>query len=272
MTARGVCWSTSPPRPSQGNHTSDGTGNGSFVSNITGLTAGTLYYVRAYATNSAGTAYGNELSFTTLALPTVTTAPVTNITQTGSTSGGNVISGGGADVTARGVCWSTTPTPVVTGNHTTNGSGTGSFVSNITGLTAGTTYYVRAYATNCEGTGYGDQLTFTTLPTNLATVTTNPVTNIKNTTATCGGNVTSGRRLRGNREGVCWNTSGKSDNQLFTYPQRIGDRHFYQLPHGIKEEYPLLRKGLRHQCERNCLRQPANFQNNRFMGEGRRNR
>jgi hypothetical protein len=208
VTARGVCWSTAPSPTITGNHTSDGTGNGSFASSITGLTGGTLYYVRAYATNTAGTAYGNELSFTTLSPPVVTTAPVTNITQTTSTSGGNVTSNGGADVTARGVCWSTAPFPTITSNHTTDGTGTGSFVSNITGLTAGTAYYVRAYATNFVGTSYGDPLTFTTLPSNLATVTTNPVTNIKITTATSGGNVTSDGGSTVTSRGVCWSTSG----------------------------------------------------------------
>jgi hypothetical protein len=210
VTARGVCWSTTTTPVITGNHTTDGTGTGSFVSNITGLTAGTLYYVRAYATNSAGTSYGNQLSFTTLPVinpPTVTTAVVTNITQTTATSGGNVTSDGGAAVTARGVCWSTTTTPVITGNHTTDGTGTGSFVSNITGLTAGTLYYVRAYATNSEGTSYGNQLSFTTLPViNPPTVTTAVVTNITQTTATSGGNVTSDGGATVTARGVCWST------------------------------------------------------------------
>ncbi len=162
VTARGVCWSTSSGPTTAGSHTIDGTGTGTFVSNITGLTGGTLYYVRAYATNSVGTSYGNELTFTTLNLPTVTTAAITNITQTTATSGGTVLSDGGATVTARGVCWSTTSGPTISGNHTIDGTGTGTFVSNLTGLTGGTLYYVRAYATNSIGTSYGNELTFTT--------------------------------------------------------------------------------------------------------------
>jgi len=211
VTARGVCWSTAPSPVITGNHTTDGSGTGSFVSSITGLTAGTFYYVRAYATNSAGTSYGNELSFTTLqntTPPTVTTNTVTNITQTTATCGGNVTADGGAAVTARGVCWSTAPSPVITGNHTTDGSGTGSFVSSITGLTAGTLYYVRAYATNSAGTSYGAQQSFTTLPSSaLPTVTTNTVTNIRYTTATCGGNVISDGGAAVTQRGVCWSTS-----------------------------------------------------------------
>jgi uncharacterized protein (TIGR02145 family) len=96
-------------------------------------------------------------------LPTVTTAAVTSITQFTATSGGDISSDGGASVTARGVCWNTSSNPTTAGSHTTDGTGTGTFVSNITGLTGGTLYYVRAYATNSVGTSYGNELTFSTL-------------------------------------------------------------------------------------------------------------
>ena len=76
--------------------------------------------------------------------------------------GGNVTNNGGGSVIARGVCWSTSQNPTVSGSHTTDGSGTGTFTSSITGLTAGTKYYVRAYATNSAGTAYGGQKYFTT--------------------------------------------------------------------------------------------------------------
>ncbi len=94
--------------------------------------------------------------------PVLTTSSVTNITQTTAQCGGNVTSDGGAAVTARGVCWSTSPTPTVADSKTTDGSGVGSFTSSISGLTAGTDYYVRAYATNSVGTSYGSAQTFTT--------------------------------------------------------------------------------------------------------------
>jgi len=99
-----------------------------------------------------------------ITLPEVTTATVSGINPTTAECGGTVTSDGGATVTARGVCWSTDPTPTVADNTTSDGTGTGSFTSYITGLTAGTTYYVRAYATNSAGTGYGDPpVSFTTL-------------------------------------------------------------------------------------------------------------
>jgi len=139
---------------------------GAFTSYLTGLSPNTPYYVRAYATNSIGTAYGNQVTFTTLPVgaPTVTTDSVTNITQTTATSGGDVISDGGLTVTSRGVCWNTSQNPTTAGSHTTDGSGTGPFVSYLTGLTANTLYYVRAYAVNSMGTAYGNQVSFTTLP------------------------------------------------------------------------------------------------------------
>jgi len=94
--------------------------------------------------------------------PTVTTDSVSGITETSAVSGGNVINNGGDEVTARGVCWSTAQNPTTADFKTTDGSGNGSFISNITGLTAGTTYYVRAYATNIEGTSYGEEVSFIT--------------------------------------------------------------------------------------------------------------
>lgn len=93
---------------------------------------------------------------------TVTTSTVSNITTNTTTCGGDVTDDGGATVTARGVCWSTSHNPTVSDSHTTDGNGTGGFSSSITGLSASTTYYVRAYATNSEGTAYGTEQSFTT--------------------------------------------------------------------------------------------------------------
>jgi hypothetical protein len=210
VTAKGICWSSNQ-NPTIGNHhTSDGTGTGSFTSNLTDLTPGKTYYVRAYATNSVGTSYGEQKTFTTNPVnkPTVTTNNVTNITQTSATCGGNVTSDGGATVTARGICWSSTnQNPTISNHIISNGTGTGNFTSSITGLTAGKTYYVRAYATNSAGTSYGEQKTFTTNSVNKPTVTTNTVTNINQNSATCGGNVTADGGATVTARGVCWNTS-----------------------------------------------------------------
>ncbi len=352
VTARGVCWSTLANPTTGNNHTSDGTGTGSFTSSLTGLSPSTQYHVRAYATNSAGTGYGSDLTFTTgtptgvvdypgavwvagvpsgnyaaasriasdirwivihttessadfaiqwfqnsasgvsahylvrrdgsivqlvrdrdiayhagnwaynqraigieherytgaevttaqyaassqltqwlcaqyaadvvfpagiapadpaaslgiighnqvpdpsnpslgggadhhtdptnwdwnyyksllgvVTTPTVTTTIPSSITTTTATSGGNVTSNGGAAVTACGVCWSTSANPTTGNSHTSDGTGTGTFTSYLTGLAPSTLYHVRAYATNGAGTGYGSDLSFTTAaPTNL---------------------------------------------------------------------------------------------------------
>ena len=164
ITARGVCWSISKMPTIDNNKTNDGSGTGVFTSNLSNLASQTTYYVRAYATNEAGTTYGEEKSFTTLeiVLPTVTTTEVTNITSNSATCGGNVTSDGNGTVTACGICWSTSPNPTIDDNKTTDGSGTGSFTSSLSNLASQTTYYVRAYATNEKGTGYGEQKSFTT--------------------------------------------------------------------------------------------------------------
>ena len=163
VTERGILWNVGNTLSSNYNKVTLGSGLGSFSTTLTSLAGGTTYCYMAYAVNGTDTALGNLAKFTTTAtIPTVTTSSVSNITSSAATCGGNVTSDGGATVNARGVCWSTSPNPTISGNHTTNGTGTGSFTSSLTGLTAGTTYYVRAYATNAAGTAYGSQKTFTT--------------------------------------------------------------------------------------------------------------
>lgn len=164
ITARGICWSNNTNPTIDDCHTSNGTGSGSFTSNITELTISTKYYVRAYAINSKGTSYGNTREFTTTdGKPTVITNEVTNITGTSAKCGGNVTSDGGFPVTERGVCWSISQNPTINDSHTNDGIGTGFFTSNIINLNGSTTYYLRAYATNSQGTSYGDQKTYQTL-------------------------------------------------------------------------------------------------------------
>ena len=206
VTACGVCWSTIVHPTLADNTTKDLNNAGSFTSNVTGLTQNTTYYIRAYATNSNGTGYGNELTFSTLGpAPSVTTSAITDITQTTATSGGNVVSDGGSAVTARGVCWSTALDPTIANSTTTDGTGMGGYTSNMTGLTANTTYYMRAYATSSNGTGYGAEMSFTTLGP-VPVVSTSGITAIAQTTATGGGNVTSDGGSAVIARGVCWNT------------------------------------------------------------------
>jgi len=175
VTVRGVCWSTSPTPNVSDNKTVDGLGIGPFESNITGLSPGQTYYVRAYATNASGNGYGSAVQFTTLGnqgqVPTITTTAVTSITTNSAVSGGNISSENGSSVTARRVCWSTSSTPTINDSKTIDGGGIGDFQSNITGLSANQTYYVRAYATNTTGIGYGSAVQFTSLGGGSSTVT-----------------------------------------------------------------------------------------------------
>jgi len=215
ITARGVCWGTSVgPTISLSTKTTNGTGTGSFTSNLTGLAASTTYYVRAYATNTTGTGYGQELSFTTTALatiPALTTTTVSSVTSTTAGSGGNITTDGGSAVTARGVCWSTSSgATIALSTKTSVGTGAGSFTSSITGLTAATMYYVRAYATNAVGTAYGNEVTFTSLPqviTVIPTLTTAAISAITATSAASGGNISVDGGSPVTARGVCWSTS-----------------------------------------------------------------
>jgi uncharacterized protein (TIGR02145 family) len=205
VTVSGICWATTANPTTLGSKTTDGTLTGSFTSNLTGLTPGTTYHVRAYATNSAGTGYGSDLILMTIAPPTLTTTAITGITATGATSGGNITANGGSTITVSGICWGTTANPTTAGSKTTDGAVTGSYVSNLTGLTPGTTYHVRAYATNAAGTGYGADAYFTTVSP--PTISTNTVTAITSTTATSGGNITSNGGGTVSVSGICWGTS-----------------------------------------------------------------
>ncbi len=207
VTARGVCWGAAANPTTAGSRTSDGTGTGAFVSAIAGLLPNTTYHVRAYATNTVGTAYGDDISFTTgTAMPTVTTASASAVTATSATSGGNVTADGGAAVTARGVCWGAAANPTTAGSRTSDGTGTGAFVSAIAGLLPNTTYHVRAYATNTVGTAYGGDVSFTT-STTMASVKTASLSDMTPTSATAGGDVTADGGAVVTARGVCWGTS-----------------------------------------------------------------
>ncbi|MDX9696942.1 MAG: fibrobacter succinogenes major paralogous domain-containing protein [Bacteroidales bacterium] len=205
---KGFCWSTNT-NPTIGNSFQIVTGSalGSFNKDITGLAINTTFYVKAYLKNTKGTFYGNQLNFATEnGLPTVTTTTISNITATSAESGGNVTDDGGFAITSRGVCWSTTSNPTIANNHTTNSSGTGSFSSNLTGLNVNTTYYVRAYATNTNGTVYGTEYNFTT-EDGLPTLTTTSISNITPTSAESGGNITDDGGFPILSRGICWSTN-----------------------------------------------------------------
>ena len=205
ITAKGVCWNIITA-PTIGNYkTSDGTGIATFTSNLTNLTGNTMYYVRAYYTNSLGTFYGNEVTFVSSSvIPVVTTGDTLNVTKTtAQIVNNNVTNDGGCTVINRGLCWGTAANPIISGSKTTDGSGLGLFTSSFAGLTQNTTYHVRAYATNCAGTGYGSDVSFVTKGT-MPTVTTDDVQGITTTSSVAFGTITASGSSSVTERGFCW--------------------------------------------------------------------
>ncbi|MDX9726562.1 MAG: fibrobacter succinogenes major paralogous domain-containing protein [Bacteroidales bacterium] len=171
VTLMGICWSTSP-NPTINSNTviiDDGIVIGTFTRNLNGLAADTKYYVRAFATNSAGTSYGNEFSFTTSKIvsgptvPQIKTISVKEITVASAVIRSSVTTNGGLEIIDKGVCWATSADPTTNDGRTSWGSGTGTFSARINGLLPSVKYYARAYAINDMGTSYGEELSFTTL-------------------------------------------------------------------------------------------------------------
>jgi uncharacterized protein (TIGR02145 family) len=164
VTARGVVYGTTPSPVISHSILSIGSGTGAFSGTISGLSPNTTYYVRSFATNSAGTAYGNEVNFTTGAtVPTISTSAITTISNNSAVGGGNVTSDGGSPVTARGLVYGPSSSPTLSNSVLNIGSGTGAFSGTISGLSPNTTYYVRSFATNSTGTAYGNEVSFTNL-------------------------------------------------------------------------------------------------------------
>jgi uncharacterized protein (TIGR02145 family) len=169
ITQKGIVWSTNPnPTINLTTKTADGTGNDSFTSEMVNLESNKTYYVRAYAKNINGTAYGNQVTFKTLVnpmyLPSVSTLEINDITTNSSKINGRVTNDGISNVSSRGFVWNleTNPTLEINAGFTTNGFGLGNFNAFIENLQPNKTYYIKAYATSSYGTGYGEELTFTT--------------------------------------------------------------------------------------------------------------
>ena len=217
VISRGICWDTNSNPDLNKNHTSEGSGLGLFISNITGLLPNKEYFVKAYATNSTGTAYGEEKSFITKdRLPKIETLNITDIYDSTAYVNYKVIDDGGTDIIARGVCWDTISNPDLNKNHTSDVPGLGIFSSKLTGLRPNKEYFVRAYATNNKGTAYGEEKSFVTRCRG-PTITTSNVINITLKTAQCGGNVIDDGGLPILSRGVCWTSQLTHPNPLTTF-------------------------------------------------------
>lgn len=142
VTERGICYGLAPNPSINNSKVTSGSGIGSFTCNLTDLTNNTTYYIKAYAKNAYGIAYGEEKHFTTDdGRPTVSTVGYSNVSANKATCSGNVSSAGGASVTERGICYSLAPNPTINNSIVKSGTGTGSFTCNLTNLTNQTTYY-----------------------------------------------------------------------------------------------------------------------------------
>lgn len=221
VTERGICYSIYENPSLSDSVRRAGTGIGRYYCEMTNLTNATTYYIRAYAINSEGTSFGDVITIRTVEhpiLPTVTTDEVSDITLNTAVCGGNVINDGFAEITERGICYATHEEPTVFDYKVPGGSGMGLFQCRMSGLETLTKYYVRAYAKNSEGYGYGNQVDFMTADeTFLPEVVTNEVTDFNHFYAIGSGEVVSNGGLDIIERGICWSTHSApttNDNKL----------------------------------------------------------
>lgn len=212
VIARGICWGTEPNPEILNSKTINGIGIGTFTSSLTGLNPNTLYYARAYATNNVGTAYGNEVQFTTnpAAAATVVTKGNYYISYYYAEVGGQVTDDGGVPVTEKGICWATRENPTIINNNKVIYGG---YITDaykvywcgIYQLQPKSVYHARAYAINSVDTSYGYDVSFITLA--VPEVKTVAVTEITSSSATIGGNVTSIGNASNVETGICYGTN-----------------------------------------------------------------
>lgn len=186
INVSGVCWGTED-NPTRANSLSvSRKETGSFECNLFNLIPDTYYHVRAFASNRIGTAYGNEVHFTTkqIVAPKVTTTAKINPATFTATVGGNITSYDETLILGRGVCWATTANPAKNNNMVSCGTGSGIFTCNLTQLQLDSLYYVRAYAETIAGITYGNEMQ---INTKFLQITTAPVTEFSRTTARVGG-------------------------------------------------------------------------------------
>lgn len=211
--ARGVCWSSTEQYPTKENcenqFTTDGTGEGKYESNITGLKVGATYYIRAYATNRIGTNYGEPVSFKVPeGRPQVTTDSIYEIYANQAKCASTVISDGGLRVLERGVCWSIRPEPTVYDQCEKASADTGRFVCQLRDLELSTPYYVRAYVKNEVDISYGEERQFISAD-GLPKVTTDSHTT-QAASITIGGTVKDNGGYEVLERGICYSTTNMS--------------------------------------------------------------
>ncbi len=217
VLAKGVCYSTST-NPSLNNAyetfpvgSSSATSNGNYTIQLNNLTSNTNYYLKAFATTINGTAYGNEIIAKTNAFiaPTLNNLSLGAVTRTSAIVSAEVITDGGAAVTQRGFCYSSTNgNPTIADSKLVVGSGVGNFTGTINSLIAGTAYSLRAFATNNIGTTYGNQVVqFTTMPLVKPAIITLDTSNVTASTVNLGGKIVDNGGTTIIEKGICYSKS-----------------------------------------------------------------
>ncbi len=208
----GLCYSKSANPTIEGSHTVCAKKDNHFSGTAIGLDDGETYYIRAYAVNPMGIAYGEDIKFSTLRItkPTVVTSDVTDITVSSAVCGGKITSNGNSEITECGICYSKTAEPTIDDKTLVcKQDNAGEFSGTLTGLSEGTAYHVRAYAVNAKGVAYGDDYRFTTKSTTAPTITTTTVTDITVSSAVCGGKIISDGFSEITECGICYSTSAE---------------------------------------------------------------
>jgi hypothetical protein len=247
VSERGFCYSTQNSPLITSDTIRAGSGLGTFNGTLRNLTPNTTYYFRSYAVNGGGVAYGLVLSLQTpaLALASIQTNPIYGISNNSAYSGGTIGSNGGSSITHRGVVFDLVAGPTLTSNLTSDGVGTGSYTSIMTGLAPSTTYYVRAYANNALGTAYGNELSFNTTaqasgPGTVPIVGTQFVTKT-DSNYVGGGNVLNDGNSPILSLGICWSRSSNptiADSVIYFLTPGLGSFNLpFQLPVGCNENF-----------------------------------
>lgn len=225
VTNHGFCWSEQEQPTISSNgicNLGDSETAKDFTYNATSLKASSTYYVRAYAENSVGVSYSNQIKFQTNGVPQVAeveTGSATDVTSSKALVSGNIVNlGNTGGLSQYGHVWGTMENPTISNDKTQLGktTSTGAYNSTLTGLSPNTLYHVRAYATNEIGTSYGKDITFTTSLADVV-LSTGSVNNITHKTATCQGEITSTGGNTIQERGFCWGTASAptvSDNTI----------------------------------------------------------
>lgn len=213
VTTTGFCWSSSSQEPSlsDANSKYQVAGEG-FKLDIGELKGGTKYYIRAYAKNKNGVAYSTTTEFTTTSTyaPTVTTVVVSDITETTAKAVAKVITNGGSEITEKGICWSSTSLePTNDGDHLISNAEGNDITASLGNLTAGTKYYVRAYAINKKGTSYSSSSEFVSGQTYKPTVSAPVITNITEIAASVTSIISDNGGAEVTTTGFCWSSSSQ---------------------------------------------------------------